>query len=219
VCGLSSVLDLTAFNELFPHALADNAYYKCLCDVISTLIIMVRDWNSKTPNEPLTLEFTFDRRRQSDGNAGSLYSMLINLPEWEGASIFDTKITFDCRTNPRIQMADLLARETMKEFDRRFNKPGDPPRKQFQILEAKDKFRFLERDREYCKEWLSKMESLQAENGMSEKDYFEWLAQKGRVQNGKPHDNWRNRIQYFSWKETQPNLTPVFKKAQKSDLS
>jgi hypothetical protein len=53
-------------------------------------------------DEPVTLEFTFDHRIESEGNVGGLYAAFINQPQWANEAVFGTKISFDCRTNPRI---------------------------------------------------------------------------------------------------------------------
>src|SRR5207247_8214120 len=81
VAGITAALDLAAHREFFPDVLPDSGYYKCLSDVLTTLALIVHDWNAKKELDPLKLEFTFDHRKQSNGNAGALYSMLINLPE------------------------------------------------------------------------------------------------------------------------------------------
>jgi hypothetical protein len=108
-------------------------------------------------------------------------------------------------------MADLLAREAMKELDRKVTAARPNPRRSYQALEAVDKFRFLERDRAYCEEWRQMMEPLMAENSMTPAGYQQWLTEKGRVQNGRPHDNWNNRIQYFAWCESKPGLPAIFR--------
>lgn len=81
-------------------------------------------------------------------------------------------------------MADLLAREAMKEMDRKITNSPRPQRRSFQALEATDKFRFIERDREYCKLWHGMMDELMSQNGMSHEGFLKWLSDSGRVRDG-----------------------------------
>ncbi len=53
-----------------------------------------------------------------------------------------------------------------------------------------------------------------SENGMNRESYMKWLTDHGRVQGGRPHDNWRNRLQYFAWLESKEGLVPIFKKVR-----
>ena len=56
------------------------------------------------------VEFVFDHRRETEYNAGLLYSHFVNREEWkDGSKLLTSEISFGSRTNPRIQMADLWA--------------------------------------------------------------------------------------------------------------
>jgi hypothetical protein len=203
LAGVAVALDLAAHRELFgPDVPADVGYYKCFSDLLHTLGDMARQFNA-TQGEAVTLDFTLDHRKESAGNAGSLYSAFTNQPEWAQSPIFGGPIKFDSRANPRIQMADLLARETMKEFERIVSGAQRPVRRSMECLIDTDKFRFLYRDRAYCEFWRGQMEQLQRESGLTIAGYGNWLADMGRVQNGHRHDNWRNRFEYLAWLDRQ----------------
>jgi hypothetical protein len=202
LAGVAVAIDLASHRELFgPDVPADVGYYKCLSDLMHTLGDMARQFNAQS--DPVELELTLDHRKESVGNAGSLYSAFTNQPEWSDSAIFGGSIKFDSRANPRIQMADLLARETMKEFDRILSGQHRPMRRSMQCLIAADKFRYAYRDRAYCEMWRRQMEQLQQESGMTLAGYGKWLMDTGRVQNGRLHDNWRNRFEYLAWLDRQ----------------
>jgi hypothetical protein len=123
VAGLAVSLDLIAFRELLPTALPDAGYYQCLSKVISSHTGNAQQWNERVDatldcgDPKIQLEFTFDHRIESEVNAGSLYSSFLNQPEWKDSQLFATQqISFDSRKNPRVQMADMVAREAMKDL-------------------------------------------------------------------------------------------------------
>jgi len=206
--GIGVALDLAAHREFFGESLNDIGYYKCLTDVLWQLTLLAENFNAKIPtsdhpeDEPVKLAFTFDSRIQSNGNVGTLYAGFINQPEFATniESLLGSKISFDCRTNPRIQIADLLVRETMKELDRRITGHFPCSRLSYQALEETQKFIFLYRDREFCKQWREHKEEIEAHYGMSPRDYVNWLIDTGRVQNRGVHDNWGNRFEYLAYK-------------------
>jgi len=201
LAGISYALNLVAYRDAFGESFPVRGYYKCLKDVVNQTAILARKFNDNVPNleypddEPVTLEFTFDHRIESEGNVGSLYQAFINQPEWENEGIFGTKISFDCRTNPRIQMADLFAREAMKDLDRQITGIPPSPRKSYLALKDSGKFLFEVRDREYCEEWARRSQ-IEAERTIE--GYINWLIETGRIQNGRVHDNLTNRCTYFA---------------------
>jgi hypothetical protein len=208
VAGIGISLDLISFKELLPYALPDVGYYQCLSKVMGTHIRMAKQWNERVDANPgcgepkIELEFTFDHRIESEGNAGYLYSSFMNQPEWEGV-ILNSKISFETRRNPRIQIADMVARETMKDLDRKIGPKKFPERKSKIALAAENHFKFQELDRDYCLRLQEAVKEQKPEPG-----YLEWLQQTKRIQNGRPHDNWANRFAYFAWKENQDILGP-----------
>lgn len=207
--GIGVAIDLAAHKDFFGESRDDFGYFKCLADLIITTTQLTDNFNKMIPeseypeDELFTLEFTFDNRIKSNGTAGSLYDAFINQPEIteEVKGILPDKISFDCRSNPRIQIADLFARETMREMERTIAGKPLEARKSFQALDETKKFIFLFRDRDYCRRWKDEQSFLEARSGMNIRDYVQWLIKSGRVQNGRVHDNWRNRYEYYAWKD------------------
>lgn len=208
VAGISMALDLVSFREFFPDSPADVPYFKCLSDLLTVFSNLTRENNTKPPEEwefgEAHIDFTVDDRRESKNNVGLLYAAFINQPEWaDDNACLGAKLSFATRQNPRIQMADLVAREAMKELDRKVGPVKRPRRKSWLALQESQKFKFQERDRTYCERWRDGMAQLGAETGMTSEGYSRWLADTGRVQKGRPHDNMANRIEYFALLDRQ----------------
>lgn len=204
--GLGVSLDLKSHQQCLPGGPADIGYYKCFTDVLLNLGRMTRAFNAE-PDErdDARLEFTFDSRLESNGTAGTIYTMLGTLPQWADTSIFDAEISFESSVEPRLEVADLVAREAMKEFDRKITQARPEPRKSFQALEASGKFIWIEHDLDYCERWRDQVNAMQGAADFAE--YQRWLVDTGRVQNGRPHDNMTNRVLFYAWLEKRDALS------------
>lgn len=206
LAGMAVALDLRCHVELFPDVPPDTAYQKCLADIIRVTGLKADAFNDD-PNEPdrIRLEFTFDSRRESDGTAAILYDGLRSL--WGDPEIFATKISFEGGYEPRLEMADLLARESMKEMDRKATGSTRKPRRSYQALRSSalyggaGSFLFFEHDRAYCEKWRAIVDKPESQAMLAE--YDEWLVRTGRVQNGRPHDNNANRYLFSNWWENR----------------
>ena len=174
-------IDLAALRDFFPGVPRDLGYYKCFMDVIIWLV----DNAAKRFNEPI--EFTFHHGRESQYNAGKLYDTLVNTPEWEDGGLFmQTKISFEGGKNPRIQMADLIARETMKSLDHQIL--GKSKRISTTVLCDKNVSIGLF-DRNACANWRSEVDRVNIGP-----QYGTWLKK-----NKLAMDNMSNRIRYIEW--------------------
>lgn len=203
--GFAVALDLRSHRELFPNVLPGVPYFKCLTDLLGAAGRTARRFNAH-PDEPtdVRLEFTFASRLESDGTAGTLYTTFRNQPEWAESAIFGPRIAFDPGPCPRLEMADLLAREAMKELDRKVTNAGREPRRSFRALAETGRFKFIERDRAHCELWNKAVEDAGAEGLV--RQYHDWLLQTRRVQNGRPHDNMTNRARFFARYENKEQL-------------
>jgi hypothetical protein len=171
---------------------------------------MAQQFNAKPDEEDdVRLEFTFHSRLESDGTAGTIYKMFRTLPEWVGTSVFHTTVGFEKGSEPRLEMPDLLAREAMKELDRKIINARPKARRSYRALrdaemDGTKKFIFTEHDRVYCERWGDSMN--QPESQVMLEEYEQWLAQTGRVQNGRQHDNMANRALFYTWLENREEL-------------
>lgn len=155
-------------------------YYKCLTDLISAAAETARRFNA-LPAESVDvgLEFTFDSRDQSDGTAKAVYRTFRSQPKWQGDGMLGQKIDFKDTFDYRLDMADLFAREAMKELNRKLTGTPQQPRKSFLALDGASKdgtkqFHFRERDRAYCQRWRATID--QPGNQALMRRYGDWIA-------------------------------------------
>jgi hypothetical protein len=207
VAGIIMTMDLQAFRAAVPDQLPDAGYYACFMKVISGISREWRLWNERVIADPSSgdplvsrVEFTFDDRKESASNAGHLYSAFLRQPDWKTERLLGANVAFDSRKNPRIQMADLVAREGMKELDRKVGSKQYAERRSKVALEARGHFRFIEFHRDYFDRLASFTANLETAEGFG-RQYGQWLLDTGRVQNGHVHDTWANRATFFSLSE------------------
>ena len=186
LAGRAVALDLTAVHEYFPGALSDIGYYKCFLMVIQWFV------DNVAAKMHESIEFTFDSRRHSEFNAQKFYESMVNKPDWENRSLMGAAINFATRDNPRIQMADLVAREAMKDLDNQIGPTKRRRRKSITALFTDGHFNFGVIDRSYCAGWRASMDSFETEQGLAA-----WLSANGLT------DNWSNRIRYIALLESR----------------
>jgi hypothetical protein len=125
-------------------------------------------------------ECCFDNRVESEFNAALLYANLRELdPNWK--PYLADKISFESsQGNPRIQVADLFAREAMKNLDNRIGPVKREPRKSWVVLRDTGRFEIEEQDENFFasekREWDSR---LNVDN-IRFSQYREWLSSTGR---------------------------------------
>lgn len=215
--GFSVAMDLESMRLCMDDLLPDVAYYKCFSDLLGCVGRTAEEFNSSNA-DAVRLEFTFDSRIESDGTAGTVYTMFRTQPEWSDVSIFDTKVSFEGGdAEPRLEIADFLAREGMKELDRKLTHSNRPPRRSFLALDGArspmgtKKFHFIEYDRRYCEEWRARVDDPagQAERA----GYSSWLYATGRSQNGRPVDTMSNRMLFAIWSANQQKVSSSGRRA------
>jgi hypothetical protein len=197
--GFGFALNLKDYQGVFPGLPTEWAYFKAFADLVGAAARTAKTFNDNSDGPNVRLEFTFDSRLESNGTAGAMYTLLASHPEWATAGILDTKIVFDsgaCKS-PRLEMGDLLARESMKEVERKITNDRRLVRKSRQALEETSRFRFIERDRAFwsaLKEAVEKPESTALMN-----EFDQWLIQGGRVQHRRPARTVMNWVQFNAW--------------------
>jgi len=191
--GVGIAVDLISFREHFPGTKNETGFYKCFADLINHC------WEFATTESKQIEEFTMDNREEKEYNASLIYQYYMQRPEWEKNNIFRTsKLSFDTRQNPRIQAADLMARETMKFLDNNVGPVRRTMRKSLEAFASGDGlFLFKEYEGPYFKGWREKMDELEKRGGMSMRDYARWLVATGQ------QDNWSNRFHFIIWLETR----------------
>jgi hypothetical protein len=212
--GFAVTLNLVTYKEIFKVGPPDWAYFKALADVIGAAARTAKNFNNLPGDENVRLEFTFDSRLESNGTAGTMYTMLASQPEWEESGIFHTKIVFEGGPGktPRLEMGDLLAREAMKEVDRKITNARPKKRGSLVALEETKKFHFIERDREYWEELRNMVQK--PESGLElMKQWDQWLLNGGRVNpDGTLARTMNNWFLFNAWLDNQDAIKKKKKK-------
>lgn len=203
VGGVVMSMDLTSFRSVIPDHLPDAGYYACLMKLISGVSREIAKWNARaiaSPQDddpPITeVRFTFDDRKESASNAGHIYSAIKDMLIPDRSNVLGADVSFDSRKNPRIQMADLLAREAMKELDRRVGPKRYAKRRSMIALEDSGHFKFIEFHRDYFERLAAYIVDMDR-NEDYQRRYRQWLLDCGRTQDGRFHDTWQNRVAFL----------------------
>jgi len=173
--GYGLAIDLMAANRFFPKA-PDFAYYRAFLRVMQVMK------NCAKANKEIA-DFTFDMRMESEHNAGLLYGITKEYePEW--SPFLAEKVAFEfARKNPRLQVADLVAREVMKALDNHIGPVKRKIRKSWEALRDTGRFEA----EAYSEDWFSDLKKhyaeLEAMVGFREQDYVNWLAARKRQHN------------------------------------
>jgi hypothetical protein len=184
--GFGFALDLSAQKEVFPNFLPALPYYKCFIEVIQKMKNCA-DYNKET------VRFTFDMRPESEYNTGVLYAMAKRSKEWN--PFIDSEIGFACsKDHPRIQVADLFARETMKALDNYIGPVKRPLRESWKCLHDTERFHMDVFGKEWFVGLKAHLPELEKQLGMSMSDYGRWLVKTRRFV-----DNVSNRFAYMKY--------------------
>lgn len=185
LCGHGHAIDLIAKNTVFPEAV-DISYYQAF----QRVIVAMKNFASHAGD---IAEFTFDMRMESAHNAGFIYgSLRENEPEW--TPYLSSKISFQfAKDNPRIQVADLFAREVMKGLDNYVGPVKRPMRKSWESLAKTGRFLADYFSVDWFQHLKRKMPEVEKQLNMGFDKYLEWLKQRNQ------QDNLSARFQYVDW--------------------
>ena len=123
--GMGIAMDLAAQRKFFPES-NDGSYYQGFTNVIEEM-------KQCAQRNQETVRFTFDERKESEHNTSLLYKIAAELPEYQD-TMFDDISFGNHRETPRLQVADLFARETMKTLDNIVGPVKRDPRKSWLAL-------------------------------------------------------------------------------------
>jgi hypothetical protein len=174
--GFASAYDLAAQREAFPPPYGPPVYYQPFMDVLQAM-------GNFAVHRDDEVEFTFDSRIESEHNAGLIYAHIREShPEWKKR--FASKISFECsRRSPRVQIADLFAREAMKALDNMIGPKTRPKRKSWKALEDTRRFWVYCFSHQYFNAAKEDLPNLDALLGFDSIDFGKWLQRKGRIWN------------------------------------
>ncbi|HEY4049968.1 MAG TPA: hypothetical protein VGM27_24155 [Acidobacteriaceae bacterium] len=152
------------------------AYYRAFIQVVDTVVGFAVDQGG-------IAKCTFDTRVKSNHNASLLYANYREShPEWK-ATLAD-EISFVCsQKNPRVQIADLFAREAMKHLDNQIGPKKGGPRRSWEALEETGKFILETYDRNYIKNMADDRNAKLPNFLCRVNEYRDWIRSKGRQDN------------------------------------
>lgn len=172
--GFASVNDLASQRKAFPSPYDPPLYYQGVMDVIEAMRNAAADRNDMA-------KVTFDNRKESKFNVSVIYAYLQESGLYWSDHLA-SKIEFESsRDNPRIQVADLFAREAMKKLDNALAEiAGEPPRvrRSWETMNASGRFEVKIYGEEYFTGLAKKMEHFARITGMGINDYAEWIEKK-----------------------------------------
>lgn len=171
--GFGVAVDLAAERSVFPNS-PPIAYYKCFAEVLQAVKEYVTPRGLRTAVE-------FDISNENKFNAGLMYD-IIRQNERQFFEHFEPKITFAPASEyPRLQLADLMAFESMKAMDNEFGPVKRDPRKSWITLRSTGRFDVMGYSQEWF-EWLKRegLQLLETTYEYGESDYIKWLEQQNR---------------------------------------
>ena len=157
LCGFGFAIDLQAQRSIFPDA-PDLAYYKGFAEVVTAM-------TNFAVNNRNTVKFTFDMRKESEHNAGLLYGMFRERSEVDGSMFRHVTFAFSSE-EPKIQVADLMAREAMKALDNQVGPVKRDPRKSWMALYETERFKIEVIGKDWFESLRYKLKAMQEESGI-----------------------------------------------------
>ena len=189
--GYGHAIDLAGCRAAAPSVMAefpDMPYYECFLKTVIKLSDFAAHF---VPRDKV--EFTFDRHRETQYNAGLLFRWITGYKP----DIRET-MSFGSRQEAGIQAADLWARELMKRCDTHLFDDRARPRPQWTALASTKRFQFhFTLGRELART-LDETPDLP---GFDHTDYDRWRKKQ------KMADNLSNRFRYVSHLDTAGKLS------------
>jgi hypothetical protein len=176
--GRSHAIDMAAWKTNFPDALEDMPYLICFRNVVydcGGLAFL------SVPQDDV--EFTFDQHPESEYNAGVLYTYMAQMKQWNASTHLSAKVSFASRKYVGIQVADLVARESMKHLDNMVGPVERPIRRSMSAILDTKRFQFNHLTQKYFESFRVNMDRLSQQFGVDHNDYVQWLDENGLIHN------------------------------------
>lgn len=169
--GYASAQDLAAQRRAFPSPYEPPLYYQGFLDVLDAMHNAALDCDE-------IAQFTFDSRIGCQFNATEIYAYLQQSGLSQEVKLA-SKLSFDsAKTNSRIQTADLLAHEAMKELDNQIGPVKRKVRRSWECLKDTGRFVIEVFGEEHFNDPNIQPAAILPVLGFTEADYANWLEQK-----------------------------------------
>ena len=119
-----------------------------------------------------------------------MYGAFLEEPGWTPSSLLASKVLFASRTNPRIQMADMIAREAMKDLDRKVGPVQFPERRSKVALATTGAVSIFALGQAHL-EAERERNAVFEQDGFNEAAYHNWLRRKNA------QDTWDNKVRFL----------------------
>lgn len=116
-----------------------------------------------------------------------------NLPEYRFHDFLNSEVGFASQSDPRIQAADLVAREAMKDMDNDIGPMKRPRRLSMDTLLQTKRFQFRRLELPFFEDLRRKADDMGSLPGAKMSQYRQWLSDH------KYNDNTSNRIRYLAY--------------------
>ena len=185
--GFGAAVSLEAYNRVFTGAPDFQPYHFCLNEVISYFARIAHTCILRGQ-----VHFEFDRNARVQHDAQSVYDYALSLTEWPYHQYLQPdQLGFEDRRNPKIQMADLLARETMKHLDNQIGPVQRRTRMSYLALARSSRFQFNFFLGEYFEDLVRRSNIITAaRSGHTRQAYDAWLANNNQM------DSVSSRVHY-----------------------
>ena len=182
--GRGVAIDLASQRKTFPEG-PEIAYYKAFAELLESVKNLCVHFR-------LPAKFTFDISPENEYNAGVLYEgareVSPEMLEW-----FDPEISFvSAKHSARLQMADLLAYEAMKNVDNALQ-PIIRKRRSWDALAKTERFDVIAYGQEWFEDTKRNMPRLEELSGFNRQDYIQWLKDRKR------QHSTSNLIHFTNW--------------------
>jgi hypothetical protein len=183
--GIGIAIDLIAANQIFPHT-EEISYYKAFLRVMEAMKDCAR------VNGEIA-DFTFDMRMDTQHNLALLYGTAReNEPDWTPYLVDEFHFAHS-RSQPRLQVADLMAFEAFKALDNKVGPIKRIERKSLEALASTKRFEVQAYSIDWFKDLKRNYGELEKKVGFNLEDYRNWLTKKGRSHNTS------NLILFLDW--------------------
>jgi hypothetical protein len=185
--GWGAVMSLEDYSRIFDQSVRELPYYFCFQKVVEhfaefTSLMIPRG----------KAELTLDRNRKTQHSAEFMYKYFISLSEWADREFLADGISFSSREDPKIQGADLWAREVMKHGERIMVLSSTNMRLSLQAFRRTNRFGFDMFDKAYFEDMKRQIKERHRP-GHSIHEYHQWRTRQ------KMQDTTENRIRYHMY--------------------
>ncbi len=168
--GFGASVSLPDYNRVFADKLDYTPYFLCFSEVICHF---ARQSHLSIPRD--LVKYTFAHNNRVEHDAASVYEYSLILREWPYHKyLYPGELAFGFRTNPCVQMADLVAHETMKHWDNQFGPVWRMTRGSFRALQSTGRFRYHFFGGDYFEDLVERSDRIASSRSLKQ-PYQSWL--------------------------------------------